>query len=93
MNQDEFNDAERESKFRMALIEGLQHAKPCCGEYTTCMRPCTPRGRFLGARDAKREWVGLTADEQAYIYTKWDEDKGWGPLVEAIEQALKEKNT
>ena len=28
----------------------------------------------------------------ADIYTKWDEDKGWGPLVEAIEQALKEKN-
>lgn len=93
MNQDEYNDAERESKFRMALIEGLQHAKPCCGEYTTCMRPCTPRGRFLGARDAKREWVTLTPDEQARIYIDWDEDKGWGPFYEAIEQALKEKNT
>ena len=44
-------------------------------------------------REYVRPWVGLTADEQAYIYTKWDEDKGWGPLVEAIEQALKEKNT
>ena len=44
-------------------------------------------------REYVRPWVGLTPDEQAYIYTKWDEDKGWGPLVEAIEQALKEKNT
>ena len=25
----------------------LQDAHPCCGEYSTCTRACTPRGRFL----------------------------------------------
>lgn len=95
MNQDEFNDAERESKFRMALIEGLEHAKPCCGEYTTCMRACTPRGRFLGARDAKREWVGLTDEE---IQSEWvltpQNDKAEGIWFgRRIEDKLKEKNT
>ena len=91
MNQDEFNDAERESKFRMALIEGLQNAKPCCGEYTTCMRACTPRGRFLGARDAKREWVGLTEDEAEDIYriVRPDVMKFW----RLCEAKLKERNT
>ena len=89
MNQDEFNDAERESKFRMALIEGLQHAKPCCGEYTTCMRACTPRGRFLGARDAKREWVGLTDEEISELIRA---THNTGSFVRAIEAKLKEKN-
>jgi len=89
MNQDEFNDAERESKFRMALIEGLQHAKPCCGEYTTCMRPCTPRGRFLGARDAKHEWVGLTDEEMQDLWDRYAHME----MMRAIEAKLKEKNT
>jgi hypothetical protein len=89
MNQDEFNDAERESKLRMALIEGLQHAKPCCGEYTTCMRPCTPRGRFLGARDAKREWVGLTDEEMQDLWDRYAHME----MMRAIEAKLKEKNT
>lgn len=89
MNQDEFNDAERESKFRMALIEGLEHAKPCCGEYTTCMRPCTPRGRFLGARDAKREWVGLTDEEMQDLWDRYAHME----MMRAIEAKLREKNT
>jgi len=25
---------------------------PCCGKYETCTQACTPRGKFLGARDA-----------------------------------------
>ena len=89
MNQDEFNDAERESKFRMALIEGLEHAKPCCGEYTTCMRACTPRGRFLGARDAKREWVGLTDEEMQDLWDRYAHME----MMRAIEAKLREKNT
>ena len=48
---------------------------------------------YEGAKKPKREWIGLTPDEQARIYIDWDEDKGWGPFYEAIEQALKEKNT
>lgn len=92
MNQDEFNDAERESKFRMALIEGLQNAKPCCGEYTTCMRACTPRGRFLGARDAKHEWVGLTSkdiDELVDNEDWYNDPHGFAKIIEA---KVKEKN-
>lgn len=25
---------------------------PCCGEYETCLRPCTPRGRYLATKEA-----------------------------------------
>ena len=25
---------------------------PCCGKYETCTQACTPRGRFLGKREA-----------------------------------------
>ncbi len=25
---------------------------PCCGKYETCTQACTPRGKFLGAREA-----------------------------------------
>jgi hypothetical protein len=25
---------------------------PCCGKYETCIQACTPRGKFLGAREA-----------------------------------------
>ena len=41
----------------------------------------------------QRTWVGLTEDEQARLFTDWDEDEGWGPFIEAIEAKLKEKNT
>ena len=92
MNQDEFNDAERESKLRMALIEGLQHAKPCCGEYTTCMRACTPRGRFLGARDAKREWVTLTPNEINEIVDNEDWYNDPHGFAKIVEEKVKEKN-
>jgi hypothetical protein len=26
---------------------------PCCGKYETCTQACTPRGKFLGAREAE----------------------------------------
>lgn len=39
----------------VGLIESLKIAQPCCGEYETCWRPCTPRGKFLGQRDAQRK--------------------------------------
>ena len=28
-------------------------AKICCGEYETCDRPCTPRGRYLADKDER----------------------------------------
>jgi len=41
----------------------------------------------------RKDWVGLTDKEQTKLFTDWDEDKGWGPFIEAIEAKLKEKNT
>jgi hypothetical protein len=52
--------------------------------------------RVLSDRISEREqrtWVGLTDEEQTRLFTDWDEDKGWGPFIEAIEAKLKEKNT
>jgi hypothetical protein len=40
----------------------------------------------------KREWVGLTDEEQLEIYKQHSMD-GWGLFYEAIEAKLKEKNT
>ena len=48
---------------------------------------------YEGAKKPKREWVGLTEDEQTRLFTDWDEDEGWGPFIEAIEAKLKEKNS
>ena len=39
----------------VGLIESLKEAKPCCGQYATCWRACTPRGKFIGHRDAQRK--------------------------------------
>lgn len=74
-----------------SFLDSLKDATPCCGQYETCWRACTPRGRFLGQRDAQREWVGLTVDEIQTIAF----DTRYGGLVEttrAIEAKLKEKN-
>jgi hypothetical protein len=85
---EEFNRIERESKQRMEAVyqEVQKRNKAMDKEYAY------ERGVMRG-RELKREWVTLTPDEQAKIYIEWDEDKGWGPFYEAIEQALKEKNT
>ena len=40
---------------------------------------------------AQRTWVGLTDDEQQYVYEQWQND-GWGVFYNAIEAKLKEKN-
>ena len=32
-------------------LEDLTGVKVCCGEYATCYRPCTPRGRWLAERE------------------------------------------
>jgi len=39
----------------VGLIESLKDAQPCCGQYATCWRACTPRGKFIGQRDAQRK--------------------------------------
>ena len=40
----------------------------------------------------RREWVGLTDEEQQEAYEQWQND-GWGVFYNAIEAKLKEKNT
>jgi hypothetical protein len=47
----------------VGLIESLKDAQPCCGQYETCWQACTPRGKFIGHRDAQRTWVRLTKED------------------------------
>jgi len=74
----------------VGLIESLKDAQPCCGQYETCWRACTPRGKFIGQRDAQRTWVGLTDEE----FKDAINDKLTPECIAiAIEAKLKEKNT
>ena len=82
----------------VGLIESLKDAQPCCGQYETCWRACTPRGKFIGHRDAQRK--PLTNEQFQAIRNSlfrqdgWDGD-GWDlALKEAIEAAhgIKGKN-
>jgi hypothetical protein len=81
----------------VGLIESLKDAKPCCGQYETCWRACTPRGKFIGQRDAQRTWVGLTDMEidQGLCRTNYamQTSGAWRDGVEWAEAKLKEKNT
>ena len=43
------------------------------------------------SHDTRREWVGLTDDEQQQAYEQW-QNEGWGVFYKAIEAKLKEKN-
>ena len=72
------------------LIESLKDAKPCCGRYETCYRACTPRGKFLGQRDAQRPWVGIDWSEipdEEFDRTAFTDGATWA------ERYLKEKNS
>ena len=41
----------------------------------------------------RREWVGLTDEEQQAAYDAWQQkDDGWGSFYALIEAKLKEKN-
>ena len=42
--------------------------------------------------ERKKEWVGLTDEEQQQAYEQWQND-GWGVFYNTIEAKLKEKNT
>jgi hypothetical protein len=49
-------------------------------------------------QEYKRPWVGLTRDEQSFVYSSLHnatsrEDSFWVDFANAIEQALKDKNT
>ena len=57
-----------------ALAEPEQEPQVCCGEYDTCLRACTPRGRYLaqpeqepvarvidnGTPEGATEWIPFT---------------------------------
>ena len=75
----------------VGLIESLKDAQPCCGEYQTCWRACTPRGKFL----AQRTWVGLTEEDLKLLSAEWRIVYGaWmDDFARDIEAKLKEKNT
>ncbi len=36
-----------------ALAQPAQEPQVCCGEYDTCLRACTPRGRYLAQPDER----------------------------------------
>jgi hypothetical protein len=49
-------------------------------------------------QDYKKPWVGLTRDEQSFVYQRLHNatsriDSFWVDFANAIEQALKDKNT
>ena len=49
-------------------------------------------------QEYKRPWVGLTRDEQSFVYQRLHNstsriDSFWVDFANAIEQALKERNT
>ena len=86
----------------VGLIESLKDAQPCCGQYEICHRACTPRGKFLGNRDAQRQWVGLTDEDKLMCWARATHDADVEHKTEhqclmdygtEIEAKLKEKNT
>lgn len=76
----------------VGLIESLKDAQPCCGQYEICHRACTPRGKFLGHRDAQREWVGLTLEDKKE-YLAGDFGGSRADAMDWTDKRLKEKNT
>jgi hypothetical protein len=76
----------------VGLIESLKDAQPCCGQYEICHRACTPRGKFLGHRDAQRQWVGLTQKDIDIAFDDTQEGGGFDEFARAIEAKLRSKN-
>jgi hypothetical protein len=57
-----------------------------------------PRFEDDDIQEYKRPWVGLTRDEQSFVYSSLHnatsrEDSFWVDFANAIEKALKDKNT
>ena len=44
---EEYHYGEARIILRQALEQLEQEPQVCCGEYDTCLRACTPRGRYL----------------------------------------------
>ena len=75
---------------RARLAQPEPEGDLCCGDYDGCIRPCTPRGRWIAHKAAQREWQGLTDEERTFI--AWESNNG-PECVAMTEAKLKEKNT
>jgi hypothetical protein len=80
MNQNEFNNAETESKLRMELIAQQE-------KYKTGWPLGDPREFF---NQPQREWVGLTRDE--ILQARWHNKSSY-KFARVLEDMLKERNT
>jgi hypothetical protein len=71
----------------VGLIESLKDAQPCCGQYETCWRACTPRGVFIGQRDAQPAVPDAmtSADIQEHI----EYVAGWNDCRQAMLEMMK----
>ena len=72
----------------------------CCQDFDSCIRPCTPRGKWIAHKAAQREWQGLTDETEIkhcwYEACQTDLELTSQLVVyfaRAIEAKLKEKNT
>ena len=95
---EEFNRVERESKAKQESIRGIK--RPTREQLMVEVTILTELVRVLSDRVAQLEkpWVGLTRDEQSFVYSSLHnatsrEDSFWVDFANAIEKALKEKNT
>ena len=94
---EEFNRVERESKAKQESIRGIKH--PTREQLMAEVTILTELVRVLSDRvkEIERPWVGLTRDEQSFVYSSLHnatsrEDSFWVDFANAIEKALKEKN-
>ena len=95
---EEFNRVERESKAKQESIRGIKH--PTREQLMAEVTILTELVRVLSDRvkEMERPWVGLTRDEQSFVYSSLHnatsrEDSFWVDFANAIEKALKERNT
>ena len=72
--QSGYYDGKKAALIREALAQPEQEPQVCCGEYDTCLRACTPRGRHLAQLEqepvawAHKEGLESIKDFDASIY-------------------------
>ena len=95
---EEFNRVERESRVKQDYVRDIK--LPTREQLMAEVAVLTELVRVLSDRVAELEkpWVGLTRDEQSFVYSSLHnatsrEDSFWVDFANAIEKALKDKNT
>lgn len=74
-------------------LAGLLCGSTTLGNLRASMYDYRPQGVFGDPVAAPRPWVGLTYEEMAREFYKFDAAGGWYQFARAIEAQLKEKNT